>query len=392
MRPVAVGGVVFGCGARVFAASIAALSVMAAACAPGTRGPSGQMRLDVLEGTARLTRGGETEVVGQRAGIVSGDRIVLSPDGIARLSLGRGRTFELEAASVDVRGIDALLLSRGSLLAEVEAPAEIDTEVVTVAGRGAVLRIDRHVTTVVGVYSGIVALRGAGQSIQVPAFRQAVIAGGILERGVQPLRLHGPSGDRWDRRFLQKAIELDARLANLRVGLEAQLAGARGLDFFRRVVPGGFDISFLGSFLDNRSSDLLIGLLVATEAGGRTGTQIDAVFREVFGLWSQGASWGLIALEKGVAELSLLDQLLTAIRSANVVAGGRGPGATRPPPSAPRPSPSPTPQPRPSPTPTEGPTPEPAPEPEPSPTPGVVEEVLEELLGILPPILGDALK
>lgn len=364
------------------AGAAAALAVLAAACTPGDRGSGGTMRMDVLEGTATLTRGGKTDTVRGEAGLAPGDHIALPPGTVAEIRLDRGRLFEADGATLEVTGRSALRLDAGSILAGLTAPATVNAGNAEVEGRRGAFRVDRDLSTEVGVYEGTVTLRGAGQSLTIPALRRAVVAGGVFPRAVRPLRID--QADRWDRRYLQDALELDARLTSLGRGLEAQLSGVSALEFFRLLVPS-LDARVLAGLVEaHRRSDLLIGLLLAAEAA-RGGRLQDAADR-VFALRADDASWGLVAHELGVDQVSLFERLLGAIRRAGIVVGGRGPAAIQRPAPAPAPSPTGgrTPSPAPGPTEAPTPTPTPSPSPRPSPTADPVEQVIEDLLGILP--------
>ncbi|MGH2768719.1 MAG: hypothetical protein ACRDIF_07170, partial [Actinomycetota bacterium] len=178
--------------------------------------------------------------------------------------------------------------------------------------------------------------------------------------------------------------------ANFGRGLEAQLGITGGLGFFQRVVPQAFEPhpgagpSFLVPFLSNRRSDVLIGLVAASEAARGLRREVEATFLEIFGLWSEGGSWGTILAEYGVNETDLFGGLQGAIERAGLIEEGRGPGVIKP---TPAPPPSRAPSPVEGRAPSPAPAPPPAPVTSPTPAPSVVEvvsEIIQGLIGILP--------
>lgn len=345
----------------------AVILLVASACQRGgdTAAP---MTLTLLDGAASVVRDGEPVDVSKGEEVpIEVDDLVLMSDGVAQLQLETGRSFELEDAEVLVTGTSSLDLRKGALLAELSRAARIASDTFASFSDKGTFRIDKGVSTRVGIYDGQVTLNDDGAELAVPRFRQVVVVGGILPKAVDPLMIDG--SDRWDRRFLQEALELDTRLTNFGRGLEAQLGNLAGLDFFRRVAPPGLDVGFLSSFLDQRRSDILIGVMVAFDSGGLTG--MSERFQSALDLWSRGASWGLIAIEFGASGNGLFSLLLDAIGRVGiqVVTGGTGTPSGTPSgddggdsgntPGGSDPSPEPT-------------------DPSPSPSPDPVQEVIEE--------------
>lgn len=323
-------------------ASPALAFVLVAGACNGDAEAGRPMRLEVLEGEATLIRDGRQEVIRSHSAVGVGDTIVLRK-GLAELRLARGRIFELSNAEVSITGSAGLRLVRGDLLADVTAPARVDAESVEVLARKGAFRINRALATRVGAYEGKVDLRADADELSVPRYRQAIVAGGVLPTVARPLRIS--AADRWDRRYLQDALDLDARLSNFGRGLEAQLGSASGLPFFQAVAPTGLDVAFVAPFLGGRRSDVLIALMLALEA--KRGATLEGRFTRMFELWRDGASWGLVAREFGVEQPNLFTRLLDAIARAGIVfTGGRGPALRRapspPPPGRGSPGPSPT--------------------------------------------------
>lgn len=353
----------------------AVLGLIAGACTLG-RGDSRPMQLRVLKGSATIHRGGETEAVKSEAGIQAGDRVVLSRSGIAQLNLAEGREFELISADVRVASETQLDLRKGSVLAALVGPGAVEVDGVRATTDRSTFRVDRAISMRTGVYTGSVEVRLGSERLRIPRLRQAVIAGGEIPGTEKPLRIDPQ--DRWDRRFLQAALDLDLRLANFGRGLEAQLGPGSGLDFFNRVLPVG-DLGFLSPFLGNRRSDVLIGLAIAAEASGGSLRRTSRTFDRAFTLWNDGASWGLIAFELEVTQQSLFGRLLDALRRSGIfgAGGAAGPGTLAGGPSgASQPAPGGSGG-------GQGPQPSPSPSPSPSPT-DPVQDLVEEIIGLLP--------
>src|SRR5688500_2614381 len=90
-------------------AAISVLMIVMGGCSIG-RDRNAPMRLEVLEGTAQLSREGKTSTIRRSTGVEVGDLIRLSGNGLAELRLASGRGFELAGAEVSVEGPEALSL------------------------------------------------------------------------------------------------------------------------------------------------------------------------------------------------------------------------------------------------------------------------------------------
>ena len=305
---------------------IAVAVMIMGGCSLG-RDRAAPMELELIEGTAQLVRDGKTSRV-RRVTVEVGDRIRLPAGAIAELRLAAGRDFELAAADVTIRSRSSLQLDRGNLLADLTSPARITTDGVSVSASNSAFRIDRSLSTRLAVYrsAGGVAAASGSDTLSVPSLRQTIVAGGILDVA-RPLRLS--STDRWDQRYLQEVIDLDARLINFGRGLEAQLGDLAGMAFFQQVAVGGSDVAFLGSYAGHRRADILIGLVIAAEAERLEGT-VPEKFSSIFALWQQEATWGLIAYEFGAGATGVFSRLLEAIDRAGIrIVAGVGPGLRR---------------------------------------------------------------
>jgi hypothetical protein len=306
---------------------VASLLAVALLALPGcnlfNRSDRAPMTLRVISGSATIHRDGAEETTESAAKLQVGDRIVLSRRGIAELSLAPGRLFELVDGEARVSGEDRLEVVSGRLLGAISAPARVKAGRLNILATATTFRVDRTLSTRTGVYKGKVNLQLGSERLTLPRLRQAVVAEGVLPGREKPLRLDAQ--DRWDKRFLQSVLDLDTRLANFGRGLEAQLGPGSGIEFFSRVMPSAGDLSFLTPFSANRRSDLLIGLTLSSQASGNDSAKIGTLFNKAFGLWNEGASWGLVAYEFQVEQVTLFTSLIDAIGRSGLFVGGQGP-------------------------------------------------------------------
>lgn len=282
----------------------------------------------VAPGTARLRPDGEVEVAidGERfvaatseMTLSQGDEVQVL-DGAALLELPRGARTELRDGShVRIGGSEGagLALEAGELLVEVErGTTEIDGGSALVAVGAGASRLRRSASLVAGVYEGTLLLAGTGQSLSVPRFRQAAVAGvGRIPDvgGLRPLDLD--EDDEWDRRFLGSVLELDRRLLAFARGFEAVLpqAEATSPSLYQRVLPELAGTPLRPAMLEARSAgENLIGLSIVALADG----SFEDAFERVFDLRRLGARWGLVAADEGFDSPRLVGAVEQAVDRA----------------------------------------------------------------------------
>lgn len=308
------------------------------------------------------------------------------PDAFLKLEGDEKQIVELQSATqITIGSARSATLEIGRALGQAGdgQPFTIESRgtSVRVAAAG-VARVERLLGALrVGVYRGSAQVELLGRGVDVPALREVVISGGVpLEREPRPLTLLAT--ERWDRRLLGDVLDFDRELAQFGSGFNAEF-GARPLAprFFSAfvVLPS---LSFLRPELPTTEpSEVLVGVVFAEQLSTRAGgpSTLPAFFEELLGLRDQGASWGLIAKEKGLDLRLALQGVLDAIRrgtaptppvgtggGGNSGGGGNGGGGGGS-----------TPGPQPSPSPTASPT-EPPPE---APPPPQECSLLEILLG-----------
>ena len=215
------------------------------------------------------------------------------------------------------------MLLAGDVLA-ITGSSELTVSVgdIGVVVRGAA-QVSRGRSVVVSTYTGSADVTVAGQSLTIPALRQAVVpASGPVPPSTTPVVYD--AGDAWDLRYLGDAIALGNELDARSQGFSAQLGPSDGrtADFFRRLLdpltqqPSFTDGSLAG---DRPAGETLVGAAIAVE--GSMGT-FDERWTEVFVFRDQGASWGLVALDQGVARSPLVALVDVGI--------GRGPSLIAP--------------------------------------------------------------
>jgi len=171
-----------------------------------------------------------------------------------------------------------------------------------VGARGAA-HLSRGLAATAGAYRRDVVLRSAGREIDVRTLRQASSpALGLVEDQI-PLQLH-PS-DPWDRRFLGEAIDVGQQLQSLVRPFDALLGAGEGRTpgFFRVALPAlEREQAFDGSRLDAQRppGETLIGAAIAVSSQNLS---FGDRWSSIFAFRDQGAEWGLVALDQGVANL-----------------------------------------------------------------------------------------
>lgn len=279
----------------------------------------------IPEGAARLTSSGRvlvTEPGGRprsmASGTVKAGSMVAVTEGWARLAVAGGSSYELRPSTVFVVGRIPELAS-GQLL--VEAPGGPVTvasagSAVTVSG---VARITRSLGVDAAVYRGQAVLQSAGREFPVPALRQAAIpALGIVPTAATPLRVD--PDDAWDRRLLAEAIaladELEAR--SIAFGPNVRPDVPRDGSFFKDLLPGlGKEPGFSEILLvaARPAGETLVGASIVTASTkGHFGDRWQAVF----GFRSEGATWGLVAMDQGVGAPAALTMVDAAVGRTRV--------------------------------------------------------------------------
>lgn len=341
---------------------------------------AGEGRLEV-DGQALVNRrSGAQEVIEDKTDLGPGDRVEMK-DGVGTMSLRDGVRFELRAGLADAANSVVMMattpvLESGDLLVTAPRQSTISVAGSTLVVSEGAARVARSLGAVVAAYEGSVHLDSAGVEREVPALREMHVP--ALGRPPQrPRPLDYDASDPWDRRFLGAAIDLGRTLEALANGYTQNLNRGEGRTpgFFRIVLPGLRDEPDFGASLIDLTTppgETLIGAAI-TQLGTRGG--FVGRWEAVFGFRTEGAEWGLVALDQAVGRTPLLGSIEQAVGTSPLGFAAPPPGGgepAAPPGSTPRPPTSTTVPP--TTTPTSPPTTQPVPD---NPVTPVLEPVLE---------------
>ncbi|HET7720767.1 MAG TPA: hypothetical protein VFK43_12420 [Acidimicrobiales bacterium] len=294
------------------------VAVALAGCS-GTSTPPVAGRL-VVEGQAEVLHPGEDrrEVSGSR-NLEAGDRVRVR-QGTAVIQLRDDRRFELR------QGSDLELLPRETTndiiptLVAGDLLIVSDARRLVVSANGAEIsvqgdaRVSRGVALLVATYEGAAQLSAGGSTIAVPALRQASLPPtGTFPTKVAPLEYS--SADGWDQRYLSDAMDLSNQLKGRSDGFTSQLGATEGrsVNSFRELFPRlAAEPAFTASLLNpaRAPGDTLVGAAITLE--GTRGTFAER-WAAVFTFRDEGAEWGLVAMDQGVARVPLLNAIDAAI-------------------------------------------------------------------------------
>jgi hypothetical protein len=281
-----------------------------------------------LEGTAELRRGGERLALG--AGdhqLAVGDELRVT-DGRAVLALPGDGAIELRGGRAPghnsqlVVGPVPLLLDGHALVVADDGAVRIDSGRTTLSLAGGAARVRASSSVTFSVYSGAGEVEALGRELPdgVPALRQVTVpATGELPRRTVPIVYDEEQPDPWDRRYLGAAIELDPQFRLRSRALERDLArdgsGSLDAEFLARIVPGlASEKAFTDELLDPRRSiaETVIGASIVLSDSRDFADR----WRSTFDFRSQGAEWGLVALDQRARRDRFFRVLDTAVTNA----------------------------------------------------------------------------
>ncbi|MDP1806623.1 MAG: hypothetical protein Q8K72_15710, partial [Acidimicrobiales bacterium] len=263
--------------------------------------------------------GEDRREVSSSRNLEAGDRVRVR-QGTAVIQLRDERRFELR------QGSDLELLAReasNDILPTLVAGDLLivsDSRPLVVSANGAEIsvqgdaRVSRGVALLVATYEGSAQLSAGGSTIAVPALRQASLPPtGAFPTKVSPLEYS--SSDGWDQRYLSDAMDLSNQLKGRSDGFTSQLGPTEGrsVNSFRELFPGlAAEPAFTASLLNpaRLPGDTLVGAAITLE--GTRGTFAER-WAAVFTFRDQGAEWGLVAMDQGVARVPLLNAIDAAI-------------------------------------------------------------------------------
>ena len=294
---------------------VAALAL--AGCSKSSPPAAGRL---TVEGQAEVLHPGEDrrEVTGSRD-LAAGDRIRVR-QGSAVIQLTDDRRFELR------QGSDLELLPREATSDIL--PTLVGGDVLVVSNAGPLLvsvngagvavqggaRVSRGVSLLVATYEGTAELSAGGSKLSVPALRQASLPPtGTFPEKVSPLEYS--SADGWDQRYLSDAMDLSNQLKGRSEGFTSQRGPTEGrsVNYFRERFPRlAAEPAFSAVTLNpaRAPGETLVGAAITLESTRGTFAERWAA---VFGFRDQGAEWGLVAMDQGVARVPLLSAIDDAV-------------------------------------------------------------------------------
>ena len=298
-------------------ATVMVLAVVLTGCSESKPPVAGRL---TVEGQAEVLHPGEDrrEVTGSRD-LEAGDRVRVR-QGTAVIQLRDDRRFELR------QGSDLELLAREATNDILPTIVAGDLLVVSgsrrlVVGGGAGeiavegdARVSRGVSLLVATYAGTAELSAGDSRITVPALRQASLPPtGTFPTKVSPLEYR--SDDGWDQRYLSDVMDLSNQLKGRSDGFTSQLGPneGRSANYFSELFPRlAAEPAFTAALLNpaRAPGDTLVGAAIALE--GTRGSFAER-WASVFAFRDQGAEWGLVAMEQGVARVPLLNAIDAAI-------------------------------------------------------------------------------
>jgi hypothetical protein len=294
-------GVLIGLG--VVAAGVAVATTQSAApIAPGTA--------RVIPGDAAVTVHRGTPVAAADALLRAGDTLTVER-GVAGLRTTLGTIYATAGSLVAVTS-GAPRITRGDALVNgKDMVVGMRAGAATING---IARVRQGLTLEVDVYRGGAVVRTATETLGIPRLRRAVVSGnGATLVTIAPLVIN--AADKWDRKFLGTAIELDAALNARSRGLTAQVGGDGGAVIDKVIAATGFQ--GLTALRDEPAGEFVVAAeLASAEHLGSEAVKAALKLRE------EGASWGLIALEQGLhtlpATLDGIDNVVVPVSAGSV--------------------------------------------------------------------------
>jgi hypothetical protein len=249
-------------------------------------------------GTARVIPGDAAVTVHRGTPVAAADALLRAGDtlsvqrGVAAIRTSLGTLYAAGGSTIAITDA-APRVTRGEVLAQGRGIV-VATRAATATVNG-IARVRQGLTFELDVYRGGAVVRTATETVGIPRLRRAVVSGnGSSLVTIAPLVIN--AADKWDRKFLGTAIELDAALSARSRGLTMQVANGGAAVVDKVVAETGFkDLALL--------QNEPVGEFVVAAELARASHLGDPGVASALKLRSEGASWGLIAFEQGIHEL-----------------------------------------------------------------------------------------
>jgi hypothetical protein len=256
----------------------------------------GQVQVDSARRLLQLSSGTHMLTVGDRVRVLSGT---------AALKRADGGTIELRRGSEVRFAPNPALLAGSALAVSGDGPLVVEAAGTKLAVTRGAARVTRTLAVTAAAYTGTLTIDSYGRTLEVPALREgSVPAAGVVPAHARPIAYS--AADEWDRRYLGVAIELADQLQARSDGLTSSLASGEGRSagFYRTVLPAlAGERQFVTGLVQpaRQPGETLIGATLVEI--GRQGTFAQRWTR-AFGFRDEGASWGLVALDQGVNDVT----------------------------------------------------------------------------------------
>jgi hypothetical protein len=313
---------------RVFwTAALCAATALLVGCNRSSPGASaarlkvdGQVQLDTPRRLFELTSGKHTVHYGDRVKVLSGTAV---------LERGDGSTLELRRDSEIRFDAHPALLAGSALAVAGKEPLVVEAAGSSLSVDRGAARLTRTLAVSAASYTGAISIESVGQTLEVPALREATVAtAGVLPAHVNPISYD--SRNVWDRRYLGVAIELSDQLQARSDGLTSELAPGEGRSagFYSTVLPAlAREREFKPALLlsSRPAGETLVGATLAEL--GREGSFTNR-WQKTFAFRDEGATWGLVALDQGITDVTkVTGNLDAAIGRAPLLLAAPAPAA-----------------------------------------------------------------
>ncbi|MEX2458247.1 MAG: hypothetical protein WD770_04615, partial [Actinomycetota bacterium] len=311
--------------------------------------------LTPLDGRVEVLHDVTWEAVTEPTELVPGDQVRSDAEGGAQLQLSDTGRIEIGPASrVRMGSAGGAELMLGAVLAE-GSGLSVDVGRVTISPLDtSAFRIDRALSTRVGVYSGRARIAAPGGPVTVNSLWQAVVVAQAVPTAATPLRVLPK--DPWDRRMLGRAIDVGLSILSLERGVRASVnAQEDSAAAIAEALPAPMAPARVAGLLRAHQltgSKIFVSLALASQVAKPAG--ILPVARAIIRRVELGASWIVVVAALDLVRPTLLETVGDILTSIPGLGGGPGGGPSSDPSQPPDDG-------SPSPDPTDGPTSPPPP-------------------------------
>ena len=278
---------------------------MIGGCA-GSKGPDPVGTLTPLGGTVEILRGDAWEAVTEPTELAPGDQVQSGEDGSARLQVSDAGSIEIGPSSRVRLTADGSELMRGEALAQGSGFGLSLGRTTVIPLETAAFRVDRGLSTTVGVYRGAAEISALGNPVQVEALWQAVVVANAVPTDPSPLVV--TPTDPWDQQMLGSAIDVGLRLRRIELGVRGQLdRRVQAAKLVADALPDPMAPKRVRGLIREHAAGpgtVFVALALATQSSARGGVLRTA--STILHRLRLGASWIVVVAALDVARPNLL--------------------------------------------------------------------------------------